>query len=455
MVCLKQPIYAHWFGLELLNAYESARLQIEKNQYPVQIQLDNSTYEIEWDSLRNATTAIRSASTQFKDNTSHGGRGFMGCPELRNNEAFFSSLFSRALDRFVFPDEATGACLHQAPCRLKKDIPEKSDTYFVQFHRGFVPGDPVVLSDVKKNNFHHADRESSLYSGVGVEEGDCLDLFPVLIGIPATPNKMELQLHVNIVDLFWKLLVVSQHPWDEAILCTLKAGVHHLIKNNLFQTHIPCEDPMPFKEMSLYSILGRRKRVFLKKDTDTTTVIKFFDTVEDDFFHPSVLEELIRKIPAILPMVKLKPYDNTGKRVYMLCYIYIQGNDGSVRDIYQLKEFVGVVKQLSEMHKYGFVHGDIRLANMVFPIDGESCLIDFDFVGMHNRNVYANSYNYDLNERCSVAVPKSRMLMEHDRFSLEYIIRTHVRPRSRKRRKILSMLKDLSCSLEHIVSIMD
>ena len=120
-----------------------------------------------------------------------------------------------------------------------------------------------------------------------------------------------------------------------------------------------------------------------------------------------------------------------------------------------MKEFVGVVKQLSEMHKYGFVHGDIRLANMVFPKGGESCLIDFDFVGMHNHNIYASSYNYDLNERCSVALPKSRMQMEHDRFALEYIIRTHVVPRSNKKRKILSMLKDSSCSLEHIVSIMD
>ena len=322
-ICLKQPICAHWFGLEMLNAYESARSQIENNLYPIKIQLDNSTYEIEQGSLQNATAAIKSASAQFKDTTSHSGRGFMGCPELRNNEAFFSSLLSRALDRFIFPDEATGAYLHQAPCRRKKDAPEKPDTYIVQFHHGFVPGDPVVLSDVKMNDFHHADRESSLYSGVGVEEGDSLDLFPVLIGVPATPNEMELQLHVNVANLFWKLVVASRHPWDEAILCTLKASVHHLVKNNLFQTRNPYENPMPFKEMSLYSILGQRKRVFLRKDTDTTTVIKFFDTLEDDFFHPSVLEELIRKIPTILPKVKLTPYDNPDNRVYILYYIYI------------------------------------------------------------------------------------------------------------------------------------
>ena len=429
-VCERQPIYVHWFGLEMLKAYESAKSQIEK-KYPIEIVLNSVTYSIEQDSLQNVTKAIKMASSLCTDTTSRSsGRGFMGCPELRNTEAAFTSLASRALDRFIFTDETTGACLHQAPCRKRKNkdkASEKPDVYIVPFS-DFVPGDPGALSDWKfMEDLDHADRESSLYSGVGVEEGDCLDQYPVLIGIPATSDKMELQLHVNVVNMFWKLVVACGCPWDSAILCTLKAGILYLIRSNYLMTHNPYENPVLFMEMGQYSVLGPRKRVFLKENT---TVYKFFDLLEDDFFHPSILHDLITKI-SILPDVKLTP-PCTDTRLYTLSYTYIQGNEGNIRYTYQLKAFVGIVNMLSEMHKYGFVHGDVRLANMVFRKDGESHLIDFDFVGKHDDTVYANSFNHSIDGRHPNAIRKSRMMVEHDRFALRFIINTYVASSKKK-----------------------
>ena len=99
-------------------------------------------------------------------------------------------------------------------------------SYIVPFpKKDFYPGEPGVLSDWKRSDtdFAIADRESALYSGAGTEEG-CTDKFPVLIGIPGTPTHMELQLYVNIHEKFWKVVVASGHPWDGAILCTLKVG---------------------------------------------------------------------------------------------------------------------------------------------------------------------------------------------------------------------------------------
>ena len=57
--------------------------------------------------------------------------------------------------------------------------------------------------------------------------------------------------------------------------------------------------------------------------------------------------------------------------MYILTYKYIPRREG---EPYNLKDFVGVVQTLSRMHKHGFVHGDIRLANMVFTEDGTSHL---------------------------------------------------------------------------------
>ena len=43
----RKPIYIHWFGLEMLNAYESAKSKVENKDSPVGITLGESTYEIE------------------------------------------------------------------------------------------------------------------------------------------------------------------------------------------------------------------------------------------------------------------------------------------------------------------------------------------------------------------------------------------------------------------------
>ena len=48
------------------------------------------------------------------------------------------------------------------------------------------------------------------------------------------------------------------------------------------------------------------------------------------------------------------------------------------------KSFVGVVQMLSEMHLRGFVHGDVRLDNIVFSDDRShviNCSFDIIYIG--------------------------------------------------------------------------
>lgn len=119
--------------------------------------------------------------------------------------------------------------------------------------------------------------------------------------------------------------------------------------------------------------------------------------------------------------------------MHILTYNCIKGNDGTTCDRYELGEFVGIVQRLSDMHKSGFVHGDIRLANMVFSEDAKSYLIDIDFVGKHNHSYYSSTFNDELDERHTGAKPNRVMMMEHDRHALEYIMRAHVLPESEKK----------------------
>ncbi|CAB9515909.1 unknown protein [Seminavis robusta] len=63
--------------------------------------------------------------------------------------------------------------------------------------------------------------------------------------------------------------------------------------------------------------------------------------------------------------------------------------------------FVPIIQQLQELHKKGFVHGDIRACNIVFgedPKEGWLIDFDFDFGGEAGVVKYPNGYKQTLDD---------------------------------------------------------
>ena len=106
------------------------------------------------------------------------------------------------------------------------------------------------------------------------------------------------------------------------------------------------------------------------------------------------------------------------------------------------------------MHSRGYVHGDVRLANIVFSKEN-SYLIDFDFVGRHKQTRYSGGYNSNLPERHEQAVTGNLMMYEHDRISLSYIINETCATSLANKRYISTMLTDPSKKLEDIAKVLD
>lgn len=133
----------------------------------------------------------------------------------------------------------------------------------------------------------------------------------------------------------------------------------------------------------------------------------------DGFLHPPlpVINELIEKVEPLKEM-KLDSF-YLGDRLFMLSYKYIN----EAHEIFKCKKFLGVVNVLSEINKHSFVHGDNRRENMVFPEDGESCLIDFDFVGKDSEDNYLENYNCTLLEKHIDAIADLPVKFIHDRYS--------------------------------------
>jgi serine/threonine protein kinase len=86
-------------------------------------------------------------------------------------------------------------------------------------------------------------------------------------------------------------------------------------------------------------------------------------------------------------------------------------------------QLLGVAKFLKRMHDQGFVHGDVRLLNIVFTDEASDCqLIDFDFGGRSDDPLlmYPPGYKKALGDGKRIGSAGHRILKWHDVYALYY-----------------------------------
>jgi len=88
----------------------------------------------------------------------------------------------------------------------------------------------------------------------------------------------------------------------------------------------------------------------------------------------------------------------------------------------KLTDFIPIIEQLQELHKIGYVHGDIRGFNVLFSENGEGGLIDFDFSGTPD-NTYPDGYRQALNDGFrkgdgNAESEDNRLAFSHDWYAL-------------------------------------
>ena len=136
-------------------------------------------------------------------------------------------------------------------------------------------------------------------------------------------------------------------------------------------------------------------------------VMKFYD--KD--FENSPKEELLKAVD--LPQASLHSLND---RITILECIFIHGTHYP----WNIRQVITLIRKLYNLHSLGFVHGDIRYANVIFMEDN-AYILDLDMAALENEP-YSDTYNPNLKERHHDACENQPMKKSHDRYSLHFII---------------------------------
>lgn len=408
------PLYSHWLALQMYDVYCDA-LNAVTLDGDVTLSVDDKRYVIGKSALDTASESVKNAC---RPNASSSHRA-MVC----GDEVSMTSMVARALDRFVFPDARfrDGAFLNQATSRKRTSTPETADYGLVKF----VDSWPYSKAawDGKKIDLAHSVRESVLYGINSISVNNDTEKWAIAFGCPHTTSETIIQLYLPIHRTLLTLEIARGEPWNKAILCLIYVLSHCILYDEPelnFPESQPLLFPIPFKDdPEQYSfVCGERMNLLY----GNSQIHKLFD--KENFDIPLQLMSTIDGIQnsgALLEVPKLHFTSLTkDKRFFKITYDFIDGDHVPKT----LEQFVGVLNTLDCLHRNGYVHGDIRVVNIVFH-DTSSTLIDFDLCRKEGC-FYPSTYIYYKDERHPAAKRNRAMKKIHDRYSLMQVIKTYI-----------------------------
>ena len=324
---------------------------------------------------------------------------------LATHEAFYTSLLSHELDTFLSPL----CCLHQMPIKhaskSKNQSPAIPDFYCTNFNES-LPKLPLLAADFKVNEFETAKVQSFGYCQVLANHS----LRPIL-AIPGNKDKFELYLCFVIGGNVSQLVTIKINEAgvldSKAMGCffsALKFGINSIIALDAVSFVVE-----PIRGLQLRYPLNSSKRVYLKDGKDGSTVYKLYN---EKLLKPRI--DVMKRISDDYFAMERVELSNDGNFV-LYKSTYLPG-----KDRLELLDYKPIMEALDALHGSGFVHSDVREANLLFPKSGDAKLIDFDLANEVDTP-YPLGYN-KTKERHPDAQEGHGRWRIHDRYSIVTII---------------------------------
>ncbi len=427
------PACCHWFALALYNLHHTLKhdKDLKNGVDDIRVTFLEKDYTIKRVCLNQCAKSIEAAVDICDETKPLDTVGVRSKLKICSAEITYTSLYSRALDNFLFSEDfcEEGASLHQFPSRIRTDDTGKDNKQTIERADITVVSlpnlVPIMCSDIKidDDDFNLSVRETLLYgvNCAAVQSGPYK--WPLLLGMPGTPSYTILQVYRPIPDQFWRSTILKSpfrpgpYPYDEAFLCTLFVGVWYLLSLDPDVDYVdtPPECYCPLKDVK-YEVVSKNKPWIVKQGDKC---LKIFDKT-NGWSSDSDRLELLNKIGLSYEC----QYLSDDLMLFMIVRDFIVGRTKPPKDS-DIAIFKGALQCLKKVHEQRYIHGYVRRSNIIFTADGTSHLINFDWVNTSGSK-YPPSYGKRPSlERHPKALCGKPMKKEHDVHSMKYIMSVH------------------------------
>lgn len=385
-------LYLHWFGMKLYDLFHDYR---DGDSSDIDIEIDNFSHSIPRQSLVDIVTAYQKISA------THVGRG-----GTDREERSLTAQIATDLHEFLFRQHRVGKLLHQLPVYGRSERP---DWLAIPVNDHNIPSvtKSTLICDFKPTDLSISRTESFAYCSRVLG-----NKYRTLISLTATCMSVEIYLIKSFNQKIGRTLICEAPVTDtikmQRLFYVLYGAVHYLTRSPL-ETEFPTFSPFKNLEFNVDDLLSKngQYRVFCRGEL----VYKLYDDSSSSKPNLAVL-----RLFSYFESLTLKDLNHTG-RFKCLMYKYLDGDHESGNCLL----FVPIAEILLKLHENGYVHGDVRLANIIFGTD-TAWIIDFDICNRVNAS-YPEDYNHiNIPERHREARANMPMKKEHDVYSLIELI---------------------------------
>ncbi len=404
-VFVTMPLQTHWFAISLYNIWTKFKREMSEGALsPCVIREKTFTVDID-------TVADTSAMLKNKHSKDFVGYGFGATLSLQSSEMYYSTLVSLSLSKLM-SSCSTIDVAHQVPVRKrhgKKGNPDTADIAGIRLANN-THYETVFVSDLTvSSNMEIADNQTALYAKyAAIDQSQQSEHCVLILGLSGTRPLWVFLLGNREI---WGIPIISDVCFhDKPLLATLSIGLQSLGSAPIYYQALT--SPIPFKDENVTPLKkNEHNRTYLRTLHDgSKKVVKFFDNLDEARLSN------VHIIRTAGVNVELKEVTDD-KRISYISYDYYDG-DHKPQCLYH---FHNIVCMLDKLHSAGYVHGDVRLANLVFGNDGKGYLIDFDLAGLEGTR-YPRLYERHFDVRHEHAIAGMEMCKSHDRYSLAIIV---------------------------------
>jgi hypothetical protein len=404
---MEMPLFFHWFAME---AYET---KVEITDEVIKVHCNGNAKTIHSSSMDDLFIALHYILSIMNLENSYYNS------VIKVKEITTTSQLSRAFDRFFFPsvivkDNYILQCCHQLPTGVnttKKSIyyPDAHIMAVDHIHGKVIH---ILVSDFKPLHLANARAETEVYAVSALHNRKHSGSF-VMLGLPMTTTVVELWVYYGCGGKLLKTLIATINFSDSQEKKVQFFAKVYGIVHSLIDGQVGSLKMMDFSPKNLtvqccdgkHTVLSSHCFYCEKKNSIT----KFYDMEVKPHLKPNV--HLMEKLSAEI--------ESKG-RVELLSYPYKEGSFHP-RTVVQI---MTIIKSLHALHSKGYVHGDIRIENLIYSSNGKDVyIIDYDFARKEGEH-YPECYNADVPGRHKAAKRNCIMDKFHDWYALHCCIVT-------------------------------